>query len=1190
MLERFKQLFQHAARTAKEEGEGESGDSREWAGQLLRQARQWRLAGDAHQVVEACSKVLELQPHNAEALFLLGDANYRAGNNQAAIELIERAIAASPGEAEFHYMLGCALQDEGAIERAMECYLRTLEIEPGCAKAGNNLGCLVQARGDLNEAIACYRRALDEDPGLAQARYNLGNALREQGRFDEALGHLAQAVADRPDAAEWRTNLAGVFHDLGRLQEAAECYRRALQANPDYAQAWADLGVVLQMTGEIDEADECFRRALELSPNLAGVNSNLLLNLNYLHGDDPHTIYAEHVNWGKRYAGDTERLGRVAQGNQPQERKLRIGYVSPDFRLHSVAFFIEPLLMGHDRDRFHVIGYSDVRRPDDVTKRLQRYCSEWRSIAAMNDDLLAKLIRADGIDILVDLAGHTGRNRLLVFAERPAPVQVSYLGYPCTTGLPSMDYRLTDFCADPERVTDAFHTETLVRLPRGFLCYKPTQDSPQVVEPPCASNGYVTFASFNNVAKLTLQTLTLWAQVLNAVPTAKLLIKAMGLSSVQTREQVLERFVACGIAGERLEILGPDGTFTAHMGRYNQADIGLDVFPYNGATTTCEALWMGVPVVTLAGKTHVSRVGASILHHSGLDELVAATPEEFVAKAVALASDIEHLKTLRAGMRARLLASPLCDARRITGEIEHAYRWMWAKHCNGTQQPLSPPPPQAARRNSVLVKLREGIEICVPDSVHLLTPYVLLEQEDWFENEIKFVRKMLQPGMRAVDVGANYGVYSLAMARRVGENGMVWAIEPATQTAAYLRESLEANRMRNACLINAALSSRSGFAQLELNENSELNRLVVSGKSNEGCETIPLLTLSECASKYEWGDMDFLKIDAEGEEANIIEGGLDVLASRSPLIMFEIVHGGEINLDLVEQFSALGYSSYRLVPGLDVLIPFDRQEPLDVFQLNLFCCKPDRARQLEQAGLLVEHAGESDAPPATDDLWRDFLGKKPYATGLLEAWATRAPGTAEKGWQTYRAALNDYCQAHSAGLSARARCRSLQRAFEGTRAAVDVYSTPLRLQTCCRIAWEMGYSGLAVDTLREVWTRLEPLAYVENTEPFLPVSAGFDGVEVGDSLLEWCGSSVLQQTEKLRAFSSYYTGVGSLRLFEAIHSLGYMTPEMARRWCLNNLRNGIPVGVESFPQLLELTPDNLNPWFWRRYVPSPEYR
>jgi len=362
-------------------------------------------------------------------------------------------------------------------------------------------------------------------------------------------------------------------------------------------------------------------------------------------------------------------------------RRIKIGYVSPDFRRHSVASFIESTLKTHHHEEFEVFCYSDVLSPDTITKRLQNHADQWRNITGVTDENVAELIRKDRIDILIDLAGHTGGNRILLFARKPAPVQVSWIGYPATTGLAAMDYKIVDAFTDPLGMTEEFYTEKLIRMPGSFLCYQPEKVSPGVGPLPALSSGHITFGSFNYFPKVSSEAAALWSAILNALPNSRLILKSRTFSDDAASEDALAIFTRHGLSADRIELLSSVPAFTEHLDMYNLIDIALDTFPYNGTTTTCEALWMGVPVITLAGKTHASRVGTSLLSNIGLPDFIAESPEEYLQIAITIANDIPRLQSVRMNIRSSMLRSAVMDAKRFTGNLEQCYRSIWERWC-----------------------------------------------------------------------------------------------------------------------------------------------------------------------------------------------------------------------------------------------------------------------------------------------------------------------------------------------------------------------------------------------------------------------------------------------------------------------------------------------------------------------------
>ena len=458
-------------------------------------------------------------------------------------------------------------------------------------------------------------------------------------------------------------------------------FRRALTIDPNYAVAHNNLGNLLKDDGKLDEAVACYRSALAINPDLASTHSNLLLSMHYGAAFTPEEIFAESRDWDAAHATPRAERIRPLQNTPDPERRLRIGYVSPDFRAHSVSFFVEPLLASHDRGTVEVFCYAEVPCPDEITERLQVLADGWRSTVGLTDADLAQRIREDRIDILIDLAGHTAGNRLLAFAERPAPVQVTWLGYGATTGMTEMDYRLTDAVVDPVEEAGKFYSETLARLPHAFLCYAPPTEAPEVAPLPALSNGQITFGSFNNPSKTGPETVGVWAQVLHEVPGSRLLMKSNQLRDESLCEIFREQFAAHGIAGARIEFMPKIPALSDHLAAYGRVDIALDPFPYNGATTSLEAAWMGVPMIALRGDRFVSRMSASILTQLDLTDLLADTAEDYVERAAALARDTEHLADLRRQLRPRMRASPLCDAQTFVRDLEAAYRDMWRCWC-----------------------------------------------------------------------------------------------------------------------------------------------------------------------------------------------------------------------------------------------------------------------------------------------------------------------------------------------------------------------------------------------------------------------------------------------------------------------------------------------------------------------------
>jgi protein O-GlcNAc transferase len=553
------------------------------------------------------------------------------------------------------------------------------DIKPDLAAAYLVHGAALKGQGKLDEAVAAYGQAIRNKPDLAEAWFNLGNTLKQMSRLDEAVAAYREAIRIQPKLVQAHCNLGNALCDQVKFDEAIATYRQAIRIKPDYAKAHLYLGGALFEQGNFDEAVAAHREALRLQPDYAEAGSNLLLCLNYSERVSSAALFEAHRAWDERHARSLPRPGAYAN-DRSVGRRLKVGYVSPDFRQHSVAHFLEPLMRSHDRSAIEVFCYAEVRAPDARTERFKGYADHWVSTVGMPDEAVAECIRRDGIELLMDVAGHTANNRLPVFARKPAPVQMTWLGYPNTTGLQAIDYRLVDGVTDPEGAADALASEVLVRLPGAFLCYGAPDYAPVPGPPPSLTTGVVTFGSFNNPAKMSASTLDAWAKLLTRLPQAHLLLKGKPFTDAAARALYLDRLAQRGVAPERIELVGwlPDEDHLAHYGR---VDVALDPFPYNGTTTTCEALWMGVPVVTLRGDRHVGRVGASLLTQIGMSELIADSIEAYVETAAALAGDPARLSELRHSLRPRMAASPLCDAPAFARKIEQAYRTMWQRWC-----------------------------------------------------------------------------------------------------------------------------------------------------------------------------------------------------------------------------------------------------------------------------------------------------------------------------------------------------------------------------------------------------------------------------------------------------------------------------------------------------------------------------
>jgi predicted O-linked N-acetylglucosamine transferase (SPINDLY family) len=594
--------------------------------------------------------------------------SFQAKRYDEALALFQAICQADRMDADARMSCGAIAGLRGDHAQA-EAYCRqALAIDPKMPGAHLNLGVALRSQEKFAEACQSFKRATGLRPNYSEAMDALAHAYISLNDLPAAAQALNEIVAIWPHKAEMHSNLGSVYQAMGRPQDAIAAYEAALKINPRLGVALNSLGSAYLAQGDFEQAERCFRECLAATPGDLQARSNFLMLLNYLPDADATRVFAEHLEWGRVAESRIPRLDPAGFDHDPQ-RRVRVGYVSPDFREHSVASFIEPVLRHHDRNRFEVCCYSSLPVADETTLRIKASVDVWRDIHKLSDGEAARLIRADRIDILVDLSGHTSGGRLGIFAARPAPVQMTWLGYPNTTGLGTIDYRITDGVADPAG-EDAYYSEALLRLDGCFLSYRPVTDAPEPAPLPALANGHVTFGSFNNFSKINPGVLQLWAGVLKQTPGSRLLLKCPALTDAAVQERVSNALRALGIGAERVDLLGHTRTRQEHLALYARVDIALDTFPYNGTTTTCEALWMGVPVLSLAGEHHAGRVGASLLSAAGLADWLADTPEAFVSTASGRAGDIDTLARLRASLRQQLQASPLCGAETFTRTFE----------------------------------------------------------------------------------------------------------------------------------------------------------------------------------------------------------------------------------------------------------------------------------------------------------------------------------------------------------------------------------------------------------------------------------------------------------------------------------------------------------------------------------------
>ena len=634
-------------------------------------------SGQMTQVVSSCKELLQTHKRSLILYNILGSALQAIGRFEEAVKSYNQAIQIYPDYVDAHYNLGNVLKELGLLDEAVKSYNKAIQLKPDYVDAHYNLSVALKDLKQLEKSIQSCVKAIQLKPDYAEAYNNLGATLQELGRLDEAVKSYNKAIQLKPDYAEAYNNLGVSLKTLGQLDEAVKSYNKAIQLKPDYAEAYSNLGNTLQDQGQLDNAIKNYNKAIELKPDYIDAHSNLLMTLNYTTDLDPTNAITMARKFGKFVTENAQMRFSNYQGLSAP-KKLRVGFVSGDLCSHPVGHFLESVLSHINPDRIELIAYSNSNIIDDLSKRIKPFFSKWKSIYNQSDEAVANIIHSDRIHILVDLSGHTAYNRLPVFGWNPAPIQVSWLGYFATTGLNEMDYLLGDPYVTPPEY-DSHFTEKVWRLPKTRWCFTPPNININAAELPALNNGYITFGCFNNLTKMNDEVVELWSKVLNSIPNSRLLLKAKQFRDKSTQESVIQRFNIQGVKSERITLEEPEKR-EKYFAAYNQIDIALDPFPFTGGTTSVECLWMGVPVLTLAGDSLISRQGVGILMNIGLPNWIAENESEYITKSIFFASDLEKLATLRSRLRRQILTSPLFDAQSFAQDFEKSLWEMWGQY------------------------------------------------------------------------------------------------------------------------------------------------------------------------------------------------------------------------------------------------------------------------------------------------------------------------------------------------------------------------------------------------------------------------------------------------------------------------------------------------------------------------------
>ncbi|ATX78633.1 putative O-linked N-acetylglucosamine transferase, SPINDLY family [Mariprofundus aestuarium] len=951
--------------------------------------------------------------------------------------------------------------------------------------------------GDINKAELACDNALPKNKEDPDFLFQVGYVYYVRKRYSDAAEALRKVLQVRPRDPSARLTLWGVYRDaedFDQMLTLAHEFARAPLSADELLLAFRSYLAVLDWK----RAEKIQAQVIELlhhgkmTPTLA---SAVFIELCTIPSLSSEIVYNIHRNWGDNLVGSVQPFYTSNTPAPSVNERLKIAYVSADFNAHPVGMFMHQLIRLHDKTKFEVYCYAHIEKEDSMTRYFREHAEHFIDITDLNNGQLAKHIHTDGVHILIDLGGFTSNSRVGALAYKPAPVQISYLGYPNTTGLPTVDYRITDRFAECDEGTR--YVEKLLYMPQSFLCYSAQLAPPPANGAPVERNGFITFGSLNHLRKLTPQTIEAWSRIMNRVPGSKFVMKARSVESggAIIQDNILREFSSHGIEAERILFLPYVDSHKEHMLQYNEIDIVLDTFPYNGTTTTCDSLIMGAPVVTIVGKTHAQRVSYSILKNIGYEETITDSVDAYVEKAVQLAEQPENLSMLRKVLPALFKHSSLHQPDQFTRQMEDLFLQAWQEKMG-----------EAAFTKAVAATMNEDISIMVPRDLNEITTYVLSEQGDWYEDELRFLRLITRPGMRVLDLSPEYGCFCLSLAKQVGETGKVLALQSDASKRKLLEESASLNEF--------------DWLQIESDNNT-------AAFLQDGIDIIIHLS----------GEVDS------------ISDKLDIPADSSPVVMLHCREKGGINTTLIMHMQQLGYIPYRLLPELNTLIALTEDFSPASWHQQLFFCKPERADALASKGFLIQQELESIELPDSPSYWINAIEHRPFAEELLPHWIEQVKAQqVSNEWELVQAALSAYAMANHNDTTPEQRYAFLSASLNILLNTEELLSNTARLSTVARIAAELGNYDAARQASEMVVEGIKTLQEFTTNEPFLPISKRHDNEAAQNKLAEWMLAQALVQAELLINPTSFSSNLEHLiQLNTELSNLGCPNEELKYR-------------------------------------------
>jgi FkbM family methyltransferase len=1124
-----------------------------------------------------------------ETFHSISMCHFNLGEYAKAEEYSDIALKKNPEFFKAWLHLGAVYRAQAKLDEALKCFQKANQIDPKSAGVAYRIGEIYNDQGDLNKALELFDITIKVDEEYISAYLAKAEILKKQREFEEAEKVIQTALGIEPRNVGAQVSLGELYKHEGRYDDAIELYEKLIQSHPKVAGIRVNYALCMQELGQFDESEKNYLKAFEDQPDTFESLSNYLMGLHYNPVRSKEEIFEKHKLWDQNFA-PKKRPNRPVPVNTDIDKKLRIGFISGGFRTHPVGWMITSALENLPKDQFEIYCYTTNNRYDRITKRIHAVTDKWQSVIGYNDEIISKMIKDDEIDILIELSGHSADTRLKTVAMEPAPVIVKWVGGLFnTTGMASVDFLISDHQETPNG-EEKYYTEKLVRMPDDYICFLPPEYAPDVAELPAKENGYITFGCFNNPTKVNDSILEKWAEVMNRVSESRLFLKSKQYDTPALRERIIDTMEKCGISSDRILFEG-QSPHDELLECYNLVDIALDPWPYSGGLTTCEALWMGVPVVTKPGPTFAGRHSTTHLYNAGFPDWITATWDEYSDKVVELASDIEALAEIRSGIRNKVAASPICDGERFGMHLSKAFREMWKQRVEGYNQKLpegewqdhieieavaedeiqrkdtnqktdrinsdfmSNEIGEAAKQAKVetngnghhtngsvkkvtgekpdvyKIKTMDGVTICTPADLTMMTPYVLFEQNTWYENEMDFIRTYLKAGMNVVDVGAGFGVYSLPATRLVGNEGTVFSFEPGSISKKHLEMSKLENGFENLEVIGKAVTDSPGRQSWKEAETPELNKLDENSDEKVACVTLDSWWQFEGEP-----NVDLIKIDINGNEAEALSGAKNLLESENPLILIAIT---EKKSDILNsQLSDLGYKLYEYIPGPGILAEHDAEAGVDPYFQNLIAVHDSQLNELKKDGWLHD---ESVTPQeVSSGLWKIELARLPWVSDLMEQWENHGD---TEGINLYLIALNNLIAAEQIDIQnsdlEQPRSQKANLLIRAAQILIDLYNQGANstsvVFTLVRTLNALGKRGQAVEVMRRLIESTKLGRENMNVDlPFMLPIPEQDNAPIKTDLSKWLMVRTVEGWILLKDVSSYFSGEQDRKLIEVL--------------------------------------------------------